>query len=31
VIVSGDHHMTDKPMAERLWAVAEDMTAEYLG
>lgn len=30
VIVSGKHHMTDKPMAERLWAVAEDMTAGYL-
>jgi NAD(P)-dependent dehydrogenase (short-subunit alcohol dehydrogenase family) len=31
VIVSGNHHMTDKPMAERLWVVAEDMTAGYLG
>ena len=30
VIVSGDHHMTDKPMAEKLWATAENMTAEYL-
>ncbi len=31
VIVTGEHHMTDKAMAERLWAVAETMTAEYLG
>ena len=30
VIVSGAHHMTDKPMAERLWATAEEMTADYL-
>ena len=29
VIVSGAHHMTDKPMAERLWKVAEEMTAGY--
>lgn len=31
VTVNGPHHMTDKPMAERLWAVARDMTAGYLG
>jgi NAD(P)-dependent dehydrogenase (short-subunit alcohol dehydrogenase family) len=30
VRVSGDHHMYDEPMAEKLWAVAEEMTAAYL-
>lgn len=30
VTVSGAHHMTDKPMAKRLWSVAEEMTAGYL-
>lgn len=30
VSISGAHHMTDKPMAERLWHVAEQMTGEYL-
>lgn len=30
VLVSGAHHMTDKPMAQRLWAEAEQMTGDYL-
>jgi len=30
VVVSGPHHMTDKPMARRLWQTAEEMTAGYL-
>ena len=30
VTVSGDHHMFDALMAERLWAVAEAMTGDYL-
>jgi NAD(P)-dependent dehydrogenase (short-subunit alcohol dehydrogenase family) len=30
VTVSGDHHMFDAPMAERLWGVAEAMTGDYL-
>lgn len=30
VTVSGPHHMTDKPMAEQLWQVAEEMTGAYL-
>jgi NAD(P)-dependent dehydrogenase (short-subunit alcohol dehydrogenase family) len=30
VSVSGPHHMTDKPMAEQLWQVAQEMTADYL-
>jgi NAD(P)-dependent dehydrogenase (short-subunit alcohol dehydrogenase family) len=30
VVVSGAHHMTDKPMAARLWQEAEAMTAGYL-
>ena len=30
VTVSGAHHMTDKPMAERLWTVAEEMTNGFL-
>jgi NAD(P)-dependent dehydrogenase (short-subunit alcohol dehydrogenase family) len=30
VVVSGEHHMFDAPMAEKLWAVAEEMTAPYL-
>ena len=30
VTVSGPHHMTDKPMAQRLWTVAEEMTSGYL-
>lgn len=30
VTISGAHHMTDKPMAEKLWRVAEDMTGDYL-
>ena len=30
VRISGDHHMYDEPMARRLWATAEEMTADYL-
>lgn len=30
VKVSGAHHMTDKPMAEKLWQLAQEMTADYL-
>ena len=30
VNVSGEHHMFDKAMAEKLWSVAEEMTAGYL-
>ncbi len=30
VVTGAPHHMTDKPMAERLWSVAEEMTAGYL-
>lgn len=30
VIVSAPHHMTDKAMAEKLWQVAQEMTANYL-
>jgi NAD(P)-dependent dehydrogenase (short-subunit alcohol dehydrogenase family) len=30
VHVSGAHHMTDTAMARRLWAVAAEMTADYL-
>ena len=30
VTVGGNHHMTDSAMAERLWQVAEEMTAGYL-
>lgn len=30
VVTGAPHHMTDKPMAERLWAVAEQMTTGYL-
>lgn len=30
VNVSGDHHIFDVPMAQRLWAVSEEMTAPYL-
>ncbi len=29
VIVSGDHHMFDRAMAERLWQEAQEMTAGY--
>ena len=31
VTVSGDHHMFDRALAQRLWAEAEDMTSGYLG
>jgi NAD(P)-dependent dehydrogenase (short-subunit alcohol dehydrogenase family) len=30
VTVSGDHHIFDEPMADRLWATAEDMAEGYL-
>lgn len=30
VQVSGDHHVFDAVMAQRLWQVAQDMTADYL-
>jgi NAD(P)-dependent dehydrogenase (short-subunit alcohol dehydrogenase family) len=30
VRISGDHHMYDEPMALKLWATAEEMTAGYL-
>lgn len=30
VIVSGPHHMTDRPMAQKLWRTATEMTANYL-
>ncbi|MEH6634040.1 MAG: SDR family NAD(P)-dependent oxidoreductase [Halioglobus sp.] len=30
VQISGDHHMFDEQMASELWAVAEDMTRDYL-
>jgi NAD(P)-dependent dehydrogenase (short-subunit alcohol dehydrogenase family) len=30
VSVSGEHHMFDEPMAERLWQTAEEMTKGYL-
>ena len=30
VTVSGNHFIFDKPMAERLWAVGEDMAQDYL-
>jgi NAD(P)-dependent dehydrogenase (short-subunit alcohol dehydrogenase family) len=29
--VSGDHHMFDREMAQRLWSEAQGMTAGYLG
>ncbi|MEH6590080.1 MAG: SDR family NAD(P)-dependent oxidoreductase [Halioglobus sp.] len=28
--ISGEHHMYDEPMAAKLWATAEEMTAGYL-
>ena len=31
VTVSGDHHMFDREMAQRLWSEAQGMTAGYLG
>jgi hypothetical protein len=30
VLVSGEHHMVDREMAQRLWALAEQLTAGYL-
>jgi hypothetical protein len=30
VVVSGDHHMLDREMAQRLWSEAQAMTADYL-
>jgi NAD(P)-dependent dehydrogenase (short-subunit alcohol dehydrogenase family) len=30
VRISGDNHMFDEVMAERLWTLAEDMTGDYL-
>ncbi|MDC0223258.1 oxidoreductase, partial [Gammaproteobacteria bacterium] len=30
VTVIGNHFIFDKPMAERLWAVGEDMAEDYL-
>ena len=30
VLIEGPNHMTDKAMAERLWSVAQEMTADYL-
>jgi len=30
VTVSGDTHMHDEPMAEKLWRVSEDLTRDYL-
>lgn len=30
VVVSGDHHMVNRAMADRLWSVAESMTGDYL-
>ena len=30
VVVSGDHHLTDRAMAARLWNLAEEMTDDYL-
>ena len=30
VTVGGDHHVFDKPMAERLWATGEEMAQGYL-
>ena len=30
VTVSGDHHIFNKPMAERLWSVSEEMADGYL-
>jgi len=30
VIVGGEHHMTDRAMARRLWSEAEKMTAAYM-
>ena len=30
VVISGEHHMYNEPMARKLWSTAEQMTAPYL-